>query len=89
MTAYEKHIQHLVHISKNQHKLENSNSLATYLGVRASTSEMNEVVVSRDPPSPSHQKSLALQDKVGEVRIYLLNHHHLLLPHLLRMSVQI
>ncbi len=48
-------------------ELESFEPLPSYLIVRASKSMTNKVTVTGDPSSPSHQTTLASQDKVGEV----------------------
>lgn len=59
--------QYLVHIPENLHELESFEPLPTYLGVRASKFAMDEVVVPRDPSSPSRQTTLVPQVEAGEV----------------------
>jgi len=57
--------QYLLHISKNPHELESFKPLPTYLGVRASRSATDKVVVPSDPSSSSHQTTLLPKAEIG------------------------
>ena len=47
--------------------MESFEPLPTYLSVRVANSKTDEVAITSDSPSSSHQKSLALKDEVAEV----------------------
>jgi len=53
--------QYLLHVFENPKQLESFEPLSTYLGVKASKSKTEKVVVTSDLPSSSHQ------DEVGKV----------------------
>jgi len=58
--------QYILHIFENLHILASFEPLPAYLGVRASKSNMDKVVVTSDRLSSSHQAALAPQCEVGE-----------------------
>lgn len=52
--------QYLLHISENPQVLETFEPLPAYLVARDAKSKMDKAFVTSDPPSTSHQTSLAL-----------------------------
>lgn len=80
--------QYLVHISENTHDLESFEPLPNYLGVRASKSATDKVIVPSDPPSPSHQTTLVSQVEVRDIKKLSANiSPYSPTPHTLNLSV--